>query len=347
MLEPRNGQKGAALILVIWTFAVLTALAAEFARAMREEAESTLTFKQEVVGHYLAIAGINEAMLAINTYNGKLDIADEDLEDPDSRSRSRRRRRDADLSGEEDGLDDIRTLLQGRGDWIKGTLNGERYEIRAIDEQGKIPINASAVDEVLLREILLNLGYDEVDAATVSDSIMDWRDEDDLHRTDGAEDDYYEGLERPYPCKDAPLDAIEELLLIRGVTRSMYAGDSERPGLKDIFTTAHDKARMTLNSISEDVEYALCGESLLDDEGEFRRTLDEQVEDVSTCLENTGIRGIQGARGGRPMLALATLEARVKSPTNEDRIEAHVATTVIFKNDGFQTLQWYDSIFDD
>ena len=56
---------------------MLTVLAAEFARAMREDAQSTINFKQETLAHYTAIAGLNEAILAIQTFNGDIDI-DED-----------------------------------------------------------------------------------------------------------------------------------------------------------------------------------------------------------------------------------------------------------------------------
>ena len=71
-------ERGAALILVLWTFAALTALAGEFARAMREDAQSTKNFKEETISHYVAIAAINEALLAIETYNGQIPVDADD-----------------------------------------------------------------------------------------------------------------------------------------------------------------------------------------------------------------------------------------------------------------------------
>lgn len=66
------------------------------------------------------------------------------------------------------------------------------------------------------------LGYDPVDA------IIDWVDYgDNSSEPDGAEADYYAGLEIPYPIKDGPMDDIEELLLIRGITPELYYGDPE------------------------------------------------------------------------------------------------------------------------
>src|SRR6185503_10932343 len=76
----------------------------------------------------------------------------------------------------------------------------------------------------------------ENEAEIIADSIVDWRDDDDFHQPNGAETEYYESLERPYRAKNAPFDTVEELLLVRGVTRELFYGDEERPGLKDLFS---------------------------------------------------------------------------------------------------------------
>src|SRR5205085_7431496 len=44
--QARRRQRGVALILVLWTLAALAVLAAEFARAMHDEAASTRNFKE-------------------------------------------------------------------------------------------------------------------------------------------------------------------------------------------------------------------------------------------------------------------------------------------------------------
>jgi general secretion pathway protein K len=340
-------QGGAALLIVMWTFAVLAALAGEFAIAMRREAESTRNFKQEAVARYTAFAGLNEAILAISSFNGELGYDEEEERLGD---------RLGETDDEEgDGLDLIRTLIEGRGEWVKGRLDAasyEEYEVRAVDETGKIPLNASAVDETLLRQIMLNLGYEELEASTVADSILDWRDEDDLHRGEGAEDDYYEDLQRPYPCKDAPLDALEELLLVRGVTRAMFYGVGDTPALRDIFTVAHDRSRLTIRTVSPEVEWALCGDPEdrgVDEDHFSSRTGDQQVLDVQTCLEGSTLGVRRGEAQGRPQLGFAMVEARVIDPQDEKRVVAHIGAQVQFKgrDDGFQTVQWYDSIFDE
>jgi general secretion pathway protein K len=337
-------------MIVLWTFAVLAALAGEFAIAMRREAESTRNFKQEALAHSTAVAGLNEALLAIEAFNGELGYDDEDQKA--GLSAKKKRGKDNDESS---GMDLIRTLIEGRGQWVPGHLSGagySNYEVRAIDETGKIPLNASGVNETFLRQILVNLGIKDETADIVSDSIMDWRDADDLHRANGAEDDYYRGLDRPYPCKDAAFDAIEELQLVRGVTRSMYYGDGTTPGLRDIFTVAHDRSRLTIRTVSEAVEWALCGDPAergLDEAGLRERTDEQQVVDVQSCIPDGTLGVRRGEQQGRPQLSFATVEARVTDPVDKTRVIAHVGARVQFKPGGgsFQTTQWYDSIFDE
>ena len=237
--------------MVMWTFAILAVLAGEFARAMREEAQSTLNFKLETEAHYVAIAGLNEALLAAMTLNGKMDTEESDATGE----------HELDDEKEDEGLTAARRLLLGRGDWVDGDFDGHRYQVRFFDEAGKLSLNSDALDESNLKIIIGNLGFDEDSAGIIADSILDWRDDNDDHRANGAEDDYYEGLERPYACKNAPFDAVDELLYVRGVTREAYYGDDEYPGLRDVFTAAHSSSRINPTAVPEAVEIALCGET--------------------------------------------------------------------------------------
>ncbi|HUY93346.1 MAG TPA: hypothetical protein VMV10_31760 [Pirellulales bacterium] len=70
--------------------------------------------------------------------------------------------------------------------------------------------------------------------ADVADAILDWIDADDTTRTNGAEREYYNGLSPGYSPKNGPLESVEELLLVRGVTPQMLFGmDYDRNGLID------------------------------------------------------------------------------------------------------------------
>ncbi len=102
------------------------------------------------------------------------------------------------------------------------------YRFRLVDEGGKININR--VDEQTLRRILTNLGFEPSARDVLIDAIMDWRDADDLHRANGAENDYYLALSPAYTAKNGALDTVEDLLWIRGMTPELFYGYAESRG---------------------------------------------------------------------------------------------------------------------
>ena len=97
--------------------------------------------------------------------------------------------------------------------------------LNIVEEESKINVNTA--DTALLQQVLTTMGVDAGAISTVSDSIQDWIDRDDATRPAGAESDYYQGLTPPYYAKNAPIDDIQELQLIKGVTPRMYDGSGQ------------------------------------------------------------------------------------------------------------------------
>ncbi len=81
------------------------------------------------------------------------------------------------------------------------------------------------------RQILMGLpGMTE----EIADAILDWLDQDDEPREYGAEVDSYSTMSPPYAPKNGPLETVEELLLVRGVTPQLLFGvDANRNGFAD------------------------------------------------------------------------------------------------------------------
>jgi general secretion pathway protein K len=94
--------------------------------------------------------------------------------------------------------------------------------LKLIEQESKINVNGA--DSQLLHQILTTMGADAGVISIVSDSIQDWIDSDDATRPAGAESDYYQGLTPPYYAKNAPIDDLEELQLIKGITPHMFNG---------------------------------------------------------------------------------------------------------------------------
>jgi len=93
------------------------------------------------------------------------------------------------------------------------------------DEAGKINLNSASL------EMLLKLPGMTAELAA---SIIDWRDEDNELSPGGAENEYYLLLPEAYNCKNAPLETIEEILLIKGASDELlYGEDRNLNGILD------------------------------------------------------------------------------------------------------------------
>ena len=110
------------------------------------------------------------------------------------------------------------------------------YEQRSalIDEAGKLNINALIAQDKtgqVLYNALLKLPDMTPD---VADAIVDWVDADDTPRATGAESSTYLSLGNPYKCKNGPLNSLDELLLVKGVTpQLLYGTDQNQNGAGD------------------------------------------------------------------------------------------------------------------
>ena len=91
--------------------------------------------------------------------------------------------------------------------------------VRIYDHAGKININRIPRRNMQLL-IEKRLGGQDADPAEVQDLLAawtDWTDLNDLEGLNGAESDYYRGLDQSYSPRNNPeLDTVEELLYIRG-----------------------------------------------------------------------------------------------------------------------------------
>ena len=68
----------------------------------------------------------------------------------------------------------------------------------------------------------------------IVNAILDWIDSDEERRVGGAESADYEGLAVPYSARNAPLESVDELLQIQGITPALFYGeDANRNGMLD------------------------------------------------------------------------------------------------------------------
>jgi type II secretory pathway component PulK len=141
----------------------------------------------------------------------------------------------------------------------------KRYRVEAvvIDELSKLNVNGA------VRRQLTSVHLVDEELAG---AVIDWRDSDGVKSELGAENEYYSGLQPPIICKNAPLESIQELLCLRGVTPALFYGRSSgaiivendptwqyRPmGLRD-YLTCRGNGTVNLNTAPSEVLLAIPG----------------------------------------------------------------------------------------
>ncbi len=63
-------------------------------------------------------------------------------------------------------------------------------------------------------------------SATMAAALVDFLDADDIPEPEGAEQEYYSALARPYTIRNGPLLSLDELLLVRGFTAEILHGST-------------------------------------------------------------------------------------------------------------------------
>ena len=317
-------QDGVALILVLWVFIFLFVIAFEFSTAAREEGTAAQRFSEDTTGYYLALAGFESGLY-------------EFLNQQSSTGSQTQQNTKEDLFD---------------GEFREQKLGPGMLRVRLIDESGKININRA--NEDTLRRIFQNLGIDAGRADILVDSIMDWRDADDLHRANGAENDYYQSLTPPYTAKNGALDTVEDLLWIRGMTPDLFYGypepgiqevadGSNRVALRDLFTVDSPIDRVNLRTASAEVIHALVGIPLEKCRGfvEQRKKLSEKTIADLLPLLGVGVADnvMQMFIFANPSVVAVEAEGFVADSRTGRQVKGIVR---LGGAQGFEVLRWLD-----
>jgi general secretion pathway protein K len=307
-----SNQRGVALVIVLWIFIFLFVVAFDFSTAVREEGMATHRYAQEAEGYYLALAGFQQGvyeLLKLSAQTGQVVLQ------------------------QGDGLFE--------GNWKKGTLGQGVYEVRFVDEAGKINLNRANDDT--LRRIFVHLGLEERQRNIIVDAIMDWRDEDEFHRPSGAESDYYVTLSPPYTARNGPFDTVEDLLWVKGITAEMFYGREGGVGLREIFTV-DSPAGVNLRTMTAPVCVALLGIPL-----EKCRAFIDQREKLSdkTLADLLRLLGIGDDSLFRRQVIFAnptiiSIEAKGHQADSPAERQVRGVIRILGGNRGFELLRWLD-----
>ncbi|MBY0431765.1 MAG: general secretion pathway protein GspK, partial [Rhodospirillales bacterium] len=178
-----SGQQGFALIVVLWAIILLGTIAAAVTQTARTETRVARNVLDQAKAEALADGAVHRAILA--------------LRNPDAAER-----------WPTDGS--VRHFTLGEGESF----------ITIEDEGGKVDLNGA--DEQLMAMLLRGLGLDAAGANALVDAIVDYRDEDDLRRLNGAEAGDYAGAGLAWRPRNGPFEDVGELKRVLGMEKSLF-----------------------------------------------------------------------------------------------------------------------------
>jgi general secretion pathway protein K len=238
-----------------------------------------------------------------------------------------------------------------------GSFDGGFWQVNIQDESGKININT--VSELQLGALIRASGIEDPDASALIDSILDWRDSDSEPRANGAEDDYYQSLDTPYTAKNGRFDAVEELLLVKGMTRDYYYGKPERLqdgtveykyGLSRFITVFTTRDQINVNYAAVPVLLSIPGMTLeaaqmIYDRRKIQpfRSIAEISSDIPFPIAAGVLNRLTTAQTG---ILTLTAEAHEEGSRVRRVVRAVVSLNTVGTQNPYQILYWNENISD-
>jgi len=276
----KDKESGSALIIALWTIALLSLLVMSFALDAMLEGKINVYVRQRRQVDYLTQSGISIAEMLLLTYKNATPASTS----PTTATGASSQQTAA-------GKDEDDKWLQAKLDLQHGSAKVNAYaiepdkpengvvtvEITSADAN-KWPINllvkgdiADQIWENILNVIGLPMEYQE----EVVDSWYDWLDADStITGRSGAEDEYYNDLDKPYKVRNGPISSVAELEMIRGIRDrpAIFSGGVLNPeeknkkaqvriqfGLKAFFDIYGETVKINVNSAELEVLLTVPG----------------------------------------------------------------------------------------
>jgi general secretion pathway protein K len=174
--------------------------------------------------------------------------------------------------GDVKAREELLSLLSGV---VQVPLGNGYFTVSVAGERGKINVNGlrtpegqlvrPRIDQMLRLIDLLNAQYSERKPVSYGliPTIIDWVDDDDevtvlpfvKGENAGAESPYYQSLDNPYHCKNAPIALLGELMLVKGMSKEIFHGakgaekGGRTAGIKE-FLTVYGDGKLNINEAS-------------------------------------------------------------------------------------------------
>ena len=308
-----KNRRGMALLLTIAVTTVLITATMELNRRVRATVVATATTRDRLTLSHIASSGINVAMAMLvkdkmSDPPSGLDSVQEEWADPEK----------------------ISELLQ-EIPFDEGSVT-----FKITDELGRIQVNALidkfpgghkfnesqySIWDNILRPIVSKDEKTDINATTdIINAMKDWMDsgdDDAITGFNGAESEYYEGLDPPYSCRNGPISHPSELFMIKGITPEFFHGVGEASGIFDYMTiygmtstknrktrknkTFRYEGKININTASLPVLKAImgpdneeCAQAIVDYREEREESSDEKIYVNKLSRGTTWYREVPG-----------------------------------------------------
>lgn len=282
-----NRREGAALIVSIWVILILSLLISSMAFDMQVEANVAAYQRKRTKSQYLARAGMEWTMAVLS--RKVTETQDEELQ----------------LEPDQDEQLVVASINLSRGVGVSGIakeLGEGKFIVDILPEESRRNVNVLSEED--WEEILDQAGVENTRWPDLIDCVMDWIDEDDNYRLHGAESDDSFYQDREYEVKNAPLDTVDELLMIKGFDEALLYGGPDKKddsiiykGIAGWLTTWGD-GKVNVNTASREVLLTLPNieEDVIDRILEYRTGLDAEANtkddgfrDIEEVIRKTGL----------------------------------------------------------
>lgn len=320
-MKNADNERGMVLIAVLWIVLILTLVSFSLASAVRVEVASA---RQSFDSERAFFMAKGAAEVVYNSFAKKQQI-------PDGTP-----------------------IRKENGEYIFPFDSGE-VRVRFESHAGLIDLNQ--VSDQILGSMFDSLGVSEETRNRLVDSILDWRDADDIPHLYGAEvNDYPENTagQRLRP-RNAAFQSVDELLLIKNMTPELFygsfvvetaAGQYRRvAGVRELVTVNSSIAKIDANEASLDVLRALpfmspaLADSLISKRGEQSfGSMEDLVQRVPEMFNSDAVQNLTiGAQLPSMLVARATLASSGVSRTvrllfkREEKVQILTYMPLIYK----------------
>ena len=248
-----RSSSGSALIVVLWVIGLLSMFVMAFAFDMHVQARITSSWRKKLKAEYLSKAGIELARMML------FETTDPDINNPDISvylaKGSDEKVRGAAISIARGGVAEMTREL-GAGT-VAVTV---RPENARIDLNSMIFVNDRELTCATWQPLFEAAGVPWEQCDALIDCLLDWVDQDEMTHLSGVESEYYENLDPPYQSKNAALDTVDELALIKGFDEKLPESEvAIYQALSGFLTTYATDKKININAVDRNTMMGFLG----------------------------------------------------------------------------------------